>query len=109
MFLTRLFLVTISCIFILPCTTTCAQGFRPSVFDNALAALWVASPDVPGDAFGVYHFRKSFTLDALPERFTVHVSGDNRYRLMVNGELVSTGPQRSDLLHWRYETVDFSV
>jgi hypothetical protein len=68
----------------------------------------VAPPDISGDAFGVYHFRKSFTLDALPEEFIVHVSGDNRYRLLLTGHLVSTGPQRSDLMHWRYETVDLA-
>ena len=34
------------------------------------------------------------------------MSADNRYRLFVNGEEVSSGPQRSDLMHWRYETVD---
>jgi hypothetical protein len=26
----------------------------------------------------------------------------------VNGEQVSSGPQRSDLMHWRYETVDLA-
>jgi hypothetical protein len=38
----------------------------------------------------------------------VHVSADNRYRLYVNGEEVSSGPQRSDVTHWRYETVDLA-
>ena len=36
------------------------------------------------------------------------MSADNRYRLFVNGEQVSSGPQRSDLMHWRYETVDLA-
>ena len=49
-----------------------------------------------------------FELDAKPSRFVVHVSADNRYRLFVNGEQVSSGPQRSDLMHWRYETVDLA-
>ena len=38
----------------------------------------------------------------------VHVSADNRYRLFVNGQQVSSGPQRSDLMHWRYETIDLA-
>jgi alpha-L-rhamnosidase len=38
----------------------------------------------------------------------VHVSADNRYRLYVNGVQVSSGPQRSDVAHWRYETVDLA-
>jgi hypothetical protein len=38
----------------------------------------------------------------------VHVSADNRYRLYVNGAQVSSGPQRSDVMHWRYETIDLA-
>jgi len=38
----------------------------------------------------------------------VHVSGDNRYELFVNGNLVSQGPARGDLYHWRFETVDLA-
>ena len=56
----------------------------------------------------MFHFRRVFELDAKPSSFVVHVSADNRYRLFVNGEQVSSGPQRSDLMHWRYETVDLA-
>ena len=38
----------------------------------------------------------------------VHVSADNRYRLYVNGVQMASGPQRSDVTHWRYETVDLA-
>ena len=58
--------------------------------------------------FGVFHFRRVFELEALPSSFVVHVSADNRYRLFVNGQQVSSGPQRSDLMHWRYETVELA-
>jgi hypothetical protein len=78
------------------------------VFDGAPAASWIFPPDVRGDAYGVFHFRRTFELPSRPDRFTVHVSGDNRYRLFLNGRLVSSGPQRSDLMHWRYETVDLA-
>ena len=83
-----------------------AQSAAPQVFDGAPAALWVFPPGAAGNEFGVFHFRRVFELDARPSRFVVHVSADNRYRLYVNGEQVSSGPQRSDLMHWRYETVD---
>src|SRR5208283_4806315 len=43
-----------------------------------------------------------------PQRFVVHVSGDNRYELFVNGRRVATGPARGDLNHWRYETLDIA-
>ena len=36
------------------------------------------------------------------------MSADNLYRLYVNGTQVSSGPQRSDVAHWRYETIDLA-
>ena len=70
------------------------------------SARWIAVPGAPATEYGVYHFRRAFELAAKPERFVVHVSGDNRYQLFVNGQRVSWGPARGDLFHWRYETVD---
>jgi len=78
------------------------------VFDGAPPANWIAPPGVPGDSFTVFHARRSFELASVPPRFVVHVSADNRYRLYVNGVQVSSGPQRSDVTHWRYETLDLS-
>jgi alpha-L-rhamnosidase len=85
-----------------------AQSPTPRVFAGAPAAPWIFPPGVAGNEFGVFHFRRVFELDAKPSSFVVHVSADNRYRLFVNGEQVSSGPQRSDLMHWRYETVDLA-
>ena len=70
------------------------------------SAKWIAVPDTPATEYGVYHFRRIVDLPAKPARFVVHVSGDNRYQLFVNGRRVSWGPARGDLFHWRYETVD---
>jgi len=89
-------------------TPSGAQPSGPTVFDGAPAAPWISHPEAPNDEFGVFHFRRAFELQAAPRRFVVHVSADNRYRLFVNGEQVSSGPQRSDLMHWRYETVDLA-
>jgi hypothetical protein len=85
-----------------------AQRPEPRVFQNAPAARWISHPTAPGETYGVFHFRRTFELAAVPERFLVHVSADNRYRLFVNGRQVSSGPQRSDLMHWRYETLDLA-
>ena len=71
-------------------------------------AKWIAHPDAPPRDSGVFHFRKSFELAARPQRFAVHVSADNRYRLFVNGTSVAIGPARGDLMHWRYETIDLA-
>ena len=80
------------------------QGSRPAAWE----ARWIAPPDTALHAYGVYHFRKAFRLAARPERFVVHVSADNRYRLYVNGQSVATGPARGDKAHWRYETLDLA-
>ena len=71
-------------------------------------ASWIAPPDISGHEYGVYHFRKTVELEETPEHFNVHVSADNRYRLYVNGVSVVAGPQRSDVMHWRYEEVDLA-
>lgn len=71
-------------------------------------ALWISVPGAPEKGYGVYHFRKTLELASKPDSFIVHVSGDNRYKLFVNGQLVSLGPARSDLAHWNFETVDLA-
>jgi len=71
-------------------------------------ASWITHPGITGHEFGVYHFRKTVELEVVPAHFNVHVSADNRYRLYVNGESVIAGPQRSDVMHWRYEDIDLA-
>ena len=90
-----------------------ARAQESAAADTALlrrpwSATWVVPPEAPGDSFGVYHFRRAFELAEKPEHFVVHVSADNRYRLLVNGDAVSSGPPRADLSHWRYDTVDLA-
>ncbi len=88
---------------------TCeAQSEVPRVFNGAPAAFWIFHPDIPGDQYGVFHFRRVVVLESKPAEFVVHVSGDNRYRFFVNGQQVAAGPQRSDLMHWRYQTLDLA-
>jgi len=71
-------------------------------------ASWIALPAAPKNGYGVYLFRKGFDLGLRPAHFVVHVTGDARYRLFVNGHSVSFGPQRSDPMHWRYDSVDLA-
>jgi hypothetical protein len=72
------------------------------------SARWIAVPGAAPFDYGVYHFRRTVNLAARPEKFVVHVSGDNRYQLFVNGTRVVWGPARGDLFHWRYETLDIA-
>ena len=71
-------------------------------------AQWIAPPEADGQAFGVYHFRRTVTLDTAPDSFVVHTSADNRYQLFVNGERVRVGPARGEIPHWRFETTDLA-
>ncbi len=97
---------------VLALTTCTARGMEPAIPDSLLdrpwAAYWIQVPGESPHAFGVYLFRKTFMLREVPSSFRIHVSADNRYKLFVNGRLVSLGPARGDVLHWRFESVDIS-
>jgi len=70
-------------------------------------AHWI---NVPGQGrdYEMCLFRKTLNLVTKPSNYKVFVSGDNRYKLFVNGQLVSVGPARSDFYFWNYETVDLA-
>ncbi|WP_288369701.1 alpha-L-rhamnosidase C-terminal domain-containing protein [uncultured Algoriphagus sp.] len=67
---------------------------------------WISVPEIDETGAGLYLFRKTFDLESIPDSFTIRVSGDNKYKLFVNEQLVSVGPSLGDLDHWNYETVD---
>ena len=72
------------------------------------SAPWISYPTANVNNYGVYHFRRSFTLDQAPSRLVVHVSGDNRYQLFVNGQRVAYGPAKGDLTTYKYDEVDIA-
>jgi alpha-L-rhamnosidase len=81
---------------------------NPELLTGRWSARWITIPGASPYDYGVYHFRRSFELPSKPASFRIHVTGDNRYQLFVNGERVAWGPARGDLYHWRYETVDIA-
>ena len=81
-----------------------AQSLR----HNRWPAHWITHPAAPKSDYGVYLFRKVLVLPTKPARFVVHVTGDARYRLWVNGHSVGYGPQRCDAFAWRYESIDLA-
>ena len=58
--------------------------------------------------YGIYHFRKQFELPAVPDKFIIHISADNKYWLFVNGNRVCIGPAKGDVAHWRFESLNIS-
>uniref|UniRef100_UPI004025D841 alpha-L-rhamnosidase-related protein n=1 Tax=Prevotella sp. TaxID=59823 RepID=UPI004025D841 len=69
---------------------------------------WIAVPGASREGYGVYVFQRDISLSTIAEQMRVWVSGDNRYKLFVNGKIVSIGPARSDVKHWNCEEVDLA-
>jgi alpha-L-rhamnosidase len=105
MFMKRFFLSALAVIYSLQAIT---QSISNDILTKKWDAYWITVPGVSPKDYGVYHFRKTFLLNNKPDSFVIHVSADNRYKLFVNGTMVSLGPARADLFHWNYETVDIA-
>jgi alpha-L-rhamnosidase len=85
-----------------------AAQFPSQLLKEMWSAEWITSPDAPQRDPSVLHFRKVVELAQKPEHFLVHVSADNQFILEVNRQRVGSGPSRSDLAHWRFETYDIA-
>lgn len=81
---------------------------NPELLRRPWAAKWISCPDISGSDYGIYLFRKEFSINAKPAKFIVHVSADNRYKLYINGVNVCNGPARSHLYKWNFESIDIS-
>ncbi len=101
-------LLAATILFLLPGSISVSQTLNPGLMANRWKAFWITCPGSPQHEFGVYYFRKSFDLASAPQHFAVHVSGDQRYELFVNGTRVMEGPARGDLFHWRFDTLDLA-
>ena len=88
--------------------TVLSASAQADLASQTWPARWISVPETGAQDYGVYYFRKDVNLPAVPSRYLVHVTGDNRYKLYVNEQLVSLGPAKGDNLHWNYETVDLA-
>jgi len=77
-----------------------ADGNHPRPFAAAKAA-WVWLDGAPATAPSAARFANRFGVDR-PTRLTFHVSADNRYRLSLDGAVVSRGRHRGDLANWAF-------
>jgi hypothetical protein len=64
-------------------------------------AAWVWHPDMPLGKECALLFRNAFKVDQETET-VIHVSADQRYELSLDGQLISLGPDRGDLMHWSF-------
>ena len=79
-----------------------------AVLQRQWTGAWIACPGAPERDPGVFRFRKAIDLAAVPARFIVHVSADQRFVLRANGRRVGVGPSRGDILFWRFQTFDLA-
>ena len=75
---------------------------------HAWEASWITHPTESVFDYGVFYFRNNFEITSVQNPQIIYVSGDNRYRLFINGKEISMGPARGTLDYWRYETVDIA-
>jgi len=68
-------------------------------------ASWVDHPERPLKAASVAVFRLNFEC-AAASKVRFRVSADNRYHLYLDGKPLGRGPERGDVLHWRFETYE---
>ena len=80
----------------------------PPKLGAALPANWVTHPAASAADHTVLLFRKEFSVAEVPDSFTVGVTADNQFRLYLNGELITFGPQLGDIDHWRYDSIDLA-
>ena len=78
-------------------------------------AKWLALPEGAGGDGGeagegakVVAYRLRVRVEGTA-RVRVHVSGDERYELYLDGELVGRGPTRCDGEHWAFESYDLRL
>lgn len=83
-------------------------GQKYTPYNGRWSASWITHPEATSCEYAVVLFRNTFELPADPEKFLIHITADNRYRLFVNGEFAGMGPQGSDIRHWRYESLDIA-
>ena len=92
------------------------QKLKPELWNKPWKASWITYAENANQVYtltglkeyGVFKFQKKLSLAEKPQKCVVHVSGDNRYKLYVNGTWVSAGPARGDLYFWNFESLDIA-
>jgi len=69
---------------------------------------WAKMPGTNGEEYGVYLYRNRLDIPEQPEKFIIHISADNRYKLFVNNRIIGLGPATGDPDHWIFDTYDIA-
>lgn len=71
-------------------------------------AEWIGYAAHPEAELGFFEFENDFQIECIPKALLIRISADQRYTLLVNGRVVGRGPQRGDVLHWHFESIDIA-
>jgi hypothetical protein len=71
-------------------------------------AAWIWAPGKKEGELAVLRFENRFRLERA-RKTILHVSGDMRYRLYLDGELISLGPDRCDVNHWSFASYEVKL
>jgi alpha-L-rhamnosidase len=78
------------------------------ILTDQIPSHWITSSNDPDYTYSIYNFRKSIDLKHTYVSYKINISADNRYKLLVNGNFVATGPPRGDLSNWYYDEIDIA-
>lgn len=84
---------------------TCASDDAHWSERGAWEATWIA-PNGHGE--GVFAFRLRFET-SVAQRVILHVSADERFELLLDGDFLDAGPGPSDLTAWAFVSVEVEV
>ena len=85
------------------------EGKSFAQLKHTWTSQWITHPTESTLDARKFLFRRTFSLESKPEKFVIHLSADNRYRLYVNGDYIISGPSSSDINHYRYETLNIAA
>ncbi|HWT75366.1 MAG TPA: alpha-L-rhamnosidase C-terminal domain-containing protein [Mobilitalea sp.] len=57
----------------------------------------------------IVYFRKVIQLETLPDQLILQLSADSKYKLYINGNLITYGPQKGDRSIWYYDELDITA
>jgi len=67
-------------------------------------AYWIThKASYAASVSGLFHYKRLFRVETLPDHVFIRLGADQEYKLYVNGHLVGHGPVRSDLKHSFYD------
>lgn len=71
-----------------------------------LQSSMIWTPEIPTEQQAYVAFRRTFSLDNLPESARLNIFADTRYLLWINGTYVERGPARFDPHRPEYDVLD---